>query len=83
MHTAQERLSVAGHSIPSDETTVGLVAYERLAQKRWGSIKMSDTPRRISVALERHWRRLGKLHCKAASAEVAPELLAEHRRPQE
>jgi hypothetical protein len=32
---------------------------------------------RISDALERHWGRWGKLHCKAASAEVAPELLAD------
>jgi hypothetical protein len=32
---------------------------------------------RISDALERRWGRLGKLHREPATAQVAPELLAE------
>src|SRR5450756_1979636 len=35
--------------------------------------------RRISDALKCHGAGLGKLHCKAASAEVMPELLAEQQ----
>ena len=47
----------------------GMLMSERIKDERY--------PRRIRNSLERHWGRLGEIHCKTASAEVAPELLAE------
>ena len=40
-------------------------------------IKISDAPAASAMRWSAIWGRLGKLHCKAASAEIAPELLAE------